>query len=532
MSKKVYFDAEVLDIFDQGVDAVAEAVKPTLGPGGRNVAIEKAFGGAQITKDGVTVARESTFDDLRMIGAEIIKQASIRTAEVAGDGTTSSMVMSQALYHGLKKAITAGMHPIFLKRGVEEAARLAVRFIEEYAAPVADVEEITKVAALASNGDEELGKLIAQAIEMVGKDGVISVEESQSIETTLEFSEGLQFDRGYVTPDFLLDPEAVSISLDNAYILIADKRLSSAKELLPVLEKAQQESRPLFIVAHDIEGEALQLCLFNHLNRVVTIAACKAPRIGQKRTEMLQNLAALTGGTVVSDETGITTHNTDMENLLGGANTVTADKDVTTFIGGHGTDDAIEQQITNLRARLNEAWSEHDKEFYQQQMSQLSGGIALIRVGAPSEIALKEFKARVEDALSATQAAVRGGIVPGGGTTLIEASKHLEGLSVGFETPDETYGFQLLIETLKKPFMQIMSNAGIEPTEAFYLYQNKGGPGRVVNARTGQVEDAMEAGVIDPAMVVQQVVQNSVSVATTLATASCIVADSSLEKPE
>lgn len=535
MAKKVvYFEDKALDVLGSGVNAVAAAVGVTLGPGGRNVLLEKPHGAPQITKDGVSVAREAAFGDLRKLGAEAVKQASIKTAEVAGDGTTSSMVLTQEIFAALRRAIAGGMHPVFLKRGMDLGARMATRFIAEYGVPVKDVGEVTKVATLASNGDAALGELIAKAIEMVGKDGVISVEDSQTMETYLEFSEGLQLDRGYLSHDFITDPESAGITLEDAYVLIADQRLTSAHDLLPALELAHQENRPLFIVAHDLEGEALKVCLFNHLNRVITVAACKAPRIGEKRTEILQNLAALTGGKVVSNDTGVSLTNVDPQVLLGGVSTVTCDKDVTTFVGGHGTDGEIQEQIAGLKARLGAAWSEHDKEFYQQQMSQLSGGIALIKVGAATEVALKEYKARVEDALSATSSAVRSGIVPGGGVTLLEAATYLEdaGQNLEWANEEEAYGYEILKKSLKKPFVQIVENAGYNAQRALIAYEDEGGGGKVFDARQGQIADALEVGVIDPVIVVQQVIQNAVSVATTLATASCIIAEADTEWPE
>lgn len=536
MAKKLYFEDEALKRLEAGVNAVADAVKVTLGPKGRNVALQKVVGTPQVTKDGVSVAREVEFDDIKKLGAEAMKEASVRTSEEAGDGTTSSMVLAQAIFGDARKAVSGGMHPVFLKRGMDAALDHALSFLYEFAVPVESVDEITKVGTLAANGDTALGELIAEAMEMVGKDGVIAVEESQSIKTFLEFSEGMQLDRGYLSHDFVLDKESGEISLDEPYILLADKRLTDVQDVLPALELAHRNKRPLMIVAQDLEGEAMKVCLFNHLNRKVDVCACKAPRIGEKRTQILQNLASLTDSVVISDATGVDLKNAKPEDILGGVDSVTCNRDTTTLVGGHGEDEAIEQKIAELRGKLARSGSEHDKEFYQQQMSQMSGGIAVIRVGAATEMELKEYKGRVEDALSATQAAVQSGIVPGGGSTLLQISDYLtylqsnDEVDLGLKTQDEKVGFELIANALKSPFMQIMTNAGIEPNGALYRYnealkQSDGDTSLILDARRDEVRDALESGVIDPTLVVAQVLQNAVSVASTLATSSCIVTD-------
>lgn len=539
MSKKTYFEDEALKRLQTGVDAIANAVKVTLGPCGRHVTMSKAFGSPQVTKDGVSVAREIEFDDMRTLGAESMKAASIKTAEEAGDGTTSSMVMAQALFNEARRAVAGGIHPVFLKRGMDEALRHSLGFVRDFSVPVDSLDEIAKVAALAGNGDKALGELIAEAMEMVGKDGVISVEENHGLETYLEFSEGLQLDRGYLTPDFIIDPESTSITLDNPLVLLADQRLKTDQDVLPALEKAVQSNRPLMIIAHDLEDTAFQTCLMNHLNRKITVCMAKAPRIGEKRTQILENLATLCGAEVVSPQTGNTLQNRDADDMLGGSDSVTITKETTTFVGGSGESDAVEAKIRELRTRAQTAGSEHDKEFYQQQMSSLSGGIAVIRVGAHTEIELKEYKARVEDALSATQAAVRGGIVPGGGSILLQVADYLTFLledddtDLGLESLDERKGFEILIKALERPFFQIMKNAGIEPNGAIYKYKEAiregGAPNLIMDARTGEIRDALEVGVIDPTLVVEQVLKNSVSVASTLATASCLVVNSDTE---
>lgn len=537
-SKKLYFDDEALKRLQAGVDATADAVKVTLGPRGRHVTISKPYGSPQVTKDGVSVARAVDFDDIRNLGSEAVKEASIKTAEEAGDGTTSSIVIAQAIFGEARKAISAGMHPVFLRRGMNVAMSHALGFVEDFATPVDSIDEIAKVGTLASNGDEALGDLIAEAMEMVGKDGVISVEESQTLETTLEFSEGMQLDRGYLSFDFVLE-DSSDVTFENPLVLLADKRLKEVNDVLPAMEVAQRTSRPLMIIAHDLEGKALQLCLFNHLNRKVDICAAKAPRIGEKRTQILENLAVLTGGQIVSDAKGVDLQSTNPEDVLGGSDSVKVDKETTTFVGGQGETEDVEQRVKDLRGRISQSGSEHDKEFYQQQMSQMSGGVAVIRVGAATEIELKEYKARVEDALSATQAAVKGGIVPGGGATLLQISEFLEFLKedkevdLGLESDSERQGFDILIKALKVPFFQIMRNAGIEPNSAYYDYQRAVNENNdvslVMDARDGKIKDSLEVGVIDPALVVIQVIKNGVSTASTLATASCIVVDSDME---
>lgn len=536
--KRIYSGEEALKQISEGVNAVANAVKVTLGPSGRNVTMERPFGPPQITKDGVSVARDIEFSDMRKLGTDIIKEASVRTADEAGDGTTTSMVMAQELFDRLRKAIAGGLHPTFLKKGMEVALKEALRFLDSYSVPVQSVDEIQKIATLSSNGDSALGELIAQAMEMVGKDGVIAVEESPSTETYLEFSEGLQLDRGYISRDFIIDPERADIKYENALVLVADQRLTDVPDVLPALEQASKEKRPLLIVAHDLEGLALQLCIHNHLQQNVTVCGVKAPRIGEKRTQILETIATLTNGIMLSPDMGRDIRSYPIDEILGSVDDVHITSETTTMIGGHGSDEEVEALINSLRSRMRSTGSEHDIEFYQQQMSQLGGGIAVIRVGATSEMALKEYKARVEDALSATQSAVVSGIVPGGGVTFLQISDHLRSLSPklkenGFELYDEGYGFDLFVESLEKPFRQIMLNAGIEPNAALFRYRDavqEGSSHLVLNARTNEFEDALESGIIDPTKVLVQVMKNSVSVSTLLASASAVIVSSKTEE--
>lgn len=536
MAKKIYFGDDVLVRLQAGIDATANPVRVTLGPSGRNVTLAKAFGPPAITKDGVSVAREVEFDDVRKIGAEIAKQSSIRTAEEAGDGTTSSMVLTQAIFGSARKAVSSGMHPIFMKRGMDRGLALALNYLYGYSVPVETADEIAKVATLAANGDTALGELIAQAMEMVGKDGVITVEEGTSIETSLIFSEGVQFDRGYETRDYVLDPERADVSLELPLVLIADKQLTAPQDVVPAMTLAAEAGRPLLIVSHGLEGHAKQVVVMNHIQGRVTSCSVKAPRIGEKRSQILENLAVLTDGMVVSDATGVKLTDDNAGVLLGGVDSANITAHTTTFIGGNGSDGNIDEKIRQLRGRLATSSSEHDKEFYQQQISQMSGGIAVIKVGAATELELKEYKARVEDALSATQSAVQSGIVPGGGSTLLEIADYLEFLTtedagedrVDFESQDEAHGYLLLRKSLSEPFRRIMANAGREPFECLYLFNEarRQNSAVVMDARTGEISDAMEAGVIDPARVVEQVLTNAVSVAGISITTACMITES------
>jgi len=539
MAKKIYFGDDVLKRLQAGIDDTANAVCVTLGPSGRNVTLAKTFGSPQITKDGVSVAREIEFGDVRKIGAEIAKQSSIKTAEEAGDGTTSSMVLTQALFSGARKLVAGGMHPIFMKRGMDRALAESVGYLRQYAQPVETAEEIAKIATLASNGDTALGELISQAMEMVGKDGVIAVEEGSGIDTLLEFSEGLQLDRGFELREFITDPERNDVAMELPLIYIADKVLKVPADVVPAMQLASESSRPLLIVSQGLEGHARQVVVMNHLQGNVISCSVKAPRIGDKRTQILHNLAALCGAVVVSDATGVTLDDVEPAEALGSADTVNITSATTTFVGGAGETEAIEKKIRELRGRLERSGSEHDREFYQQQVSQMSGGIAVIKVGATSELELKEYKARVEDALSATQSGVESGIVPGGGATLLEISDFLDFLTtdeadegkITFSSPDEEHGYHLLRKTLSAPFQRIMVNAGRNPFEDLFRFNEarREDSTVVMDARTGVISNALEAGVIDPAKVVENVLVNSVSVAGIAITTACMITESTTE---
>lgn len=537
--KKIYFGEEALKRLQAGIDQTANAVKVTLGPSGRNVAMTKMFGSPTMTKDGVSVAREITFDDVRSLGSEIAKQSSIRTAEEAGDGTTSSMVLTQEIFTRAHKAVSAGMHPVFMKRGMDKGLACALEFLAEYAQPVESIQEIAMVATLAANGDSKLGNLIAEAMETVGKDGVIAVEESTGMDTTLTFNEGMQFDCGYETTGYLTNPDRNDVYLELPLVFIADKILQSPQDILPALELAAESGRALFIVSHGLEGYARQMVVTNNVQGVIKACSVKSPRIGDKRAQILSNLAVLTGGQIVSDHTGALLTQENVQDMLGGLDSVTVTRDETIMLGGNGDPDQIESCVRGLRGRMNSSGSEHDREFYQRQISQISGGISVIKVGAATELELKEYKARVEDALSATQSAVQGGIVPGGGSTLLEIVDYLEFLTtedahedrVTFPTMEESLGYKILQESLSAPFFQIMRNAGREPFECLYKFNEarQKEDNLVMDARTGVISSALEAGVIDPAKVVHQVLANSVSLAGIAITTECMITNATTE---
>jgi chaperonin GroEL len=531
--KRIFFDEEALGKIAEGADAISKAVTVTLGPNGRNVALEKVVGSPLITKDGVSVAREATFGDIRKIGADIFRQSSLRTSEVAGDGTTTSMELTHAMFNGLKKNLSAGSHPVFLSKGMKKGLEHALGFLDSFSAPISSFEEIEKVASLSANGDTALGSLIAEAVELVGKDGIITVEEGQGLETTLEFSEGMQLDRGYSNRGFIVDPSSTEIRLKNPLVLLADKRISDIHELIPALESAYREKRPLLVIAHDVEGQALQTCLTNHAQRRLDVCVVRAPRIGEKRSQILENLATLSGGLVISDATQTSLKTTPVDEVLGGVDSVLVTHETTTLVGWHGVEKDILLKIREMETKLQTSGSEHDKEFYQQQMSQMGGGLAIIRVGAFTELALKEYKARIEDALSATQSSIKEGIVAGGGSTLVQISDYLEYLmdegEVSFENEDERVGYVVVYQALKAPFFRILHNAGIEPQRALIKLTDAfiDDPTSVFDLKTETVLPALEAGVVDPTLVVKEVLRNSVSVSSSLAMTKALIVNKS-----
>ena len=529
MAKEIKFNIEARDLLKKGVDELANAVKITLGPKGRNVIIEKKFGAPQITKDGVTVAKEielaSPYENM---GAQLVKEVASKTNDNAGDGTTTATVLAQSIIAVGLKNVTAGANPMDLKRGIDKAVVKVVESLASQAEAVGDsLEKIENVAKISSNGDESIGKLIAEAMQKVNKEGVITVEEAKGIETTVEVVEGMQFDRGYISAYFATDTEKMEANLDNPYILIYEKKISVLKELLPILEQTVQTGRPLLIIAEDIDSEALTTLVVNRLRGSLKICAVKAPGFGDRRKAMLEDIAILTGGTVVSEETGLKLENATIE-LLGTAEKVVVNKDNTTIVNGSGDKAAIQARIGQLKAQIEVTTSDYDKEKLQERLAKLSGGVAVLYVGAPSEVEMKEKKDRVNDALSATRAAIEEGTVPGGGVAYIRAIDSLEGLKG--ENEDETTGIEIVKRAIEEPLRQIVVNAGKEG--AVVVQKVKEGKGDYgYNARTDVYENLCKTGVIDPAKVARVALENAASIAGMFLTTECVIAEKKEDNP-
>lgn len=529
--KIIRYNAEAREKLRAGVDALANAVKVTLGPRGRNVAIEKKFGAPAVTKDGVTVAKEITLKDpFENLGAQMVKEVASKTADVAGDGTTTATVLAQAIFREGLKNVTAGANPMEIKRGIEEAVRVVVEELKKMSRPITSSKEIAQVATLSANGDETIGNLIAEAMEKVGKDGVITIEESRNIDTYVDVVEGMQFDRGYISPYFVTNPDKMIAELEDALILIHDKKISSMKDLLPILEQVVRLNKPLLIIAEDVEGEALATLVVNKLRGTLRVAAVKAPGFGDRRKAMLEDIAILTGGTVISEEQGYKLEHATLD-YLGKAKKVTIDKDNTTIVGGQGSPEKIKARINQIKAQIETTTSEYDKEKLQERLAKLSGGVAVIYVGAATEVAMKEKKARVEDALHATRAAVEEGIVPGGGVAYIRCIPALlpgkGGINDKFLKGDTGIGVEILRRALEEPLRQIAYNAGVEG--AIIVEKVKEGQGDFGwNARTEQFENLFESGVIDPTKVSRTALENAASIASLLLTTECVI----VEEPE
>ncbi len=524
MSKQIDFDVEARAKLKRGVDKLANAVKVTLGPKGRNVVIDKKFGSPTVTKDGVTVAKEIELEDrFENIGAQMVKEVASKTSDDAGDGTTTATLIAQAIYREGLKNVTAGHNPMALKRGIDKAVTVINGEIKKMSKPVSGKQEIAQVGTISANGDRHIGDLIAEAMEKVGKDGVITVEESKSAETTLEVVEGMQFDRGYVSPYFVTDPDNMEAVLEEPLILIHDKKIGSMKDLLPILEKVAQQGRPLMIIAEDVEGEALATLVVNKLRGTIKVGAAKAPGFGDRRKAMLEDIAVLTGGKVISEEAGFKLENATMSDL-GFAKKVTLDKDNTTIVEGSGEKEAIKARIGQIRKQIEDTTSDYDREKLQERLAKLAGGVAVINVGAATETEMKEKKARVEDALHATRAAVEEGIVPGGGVALLRCMKALDTFKV---EPDEQIGVMIVRRALEEPIRQIAENAGAEASVVVdKVLSNTGAFG--YNAATDSYEDLMKAGVIDPTKVTRTALENAASIAGLLLTTEAVIAD----KPE
>ncbi len=507
-----------------GVDALADAVKVTLGPKGRNVLIEKSWGSPKTTKDGVTVAKEIELEDrFENMGAKMVKEVASKTSDVAGDGTTTATILAQSIYREGSKLVAAGANPMALKRGLEKAVEIVVEELRKMSKPTKEKKEIAQVGTISANNDHTIGDIIAEAMEKVGKEGVITVEEAKGMETTLEIVEGMQFDRGYLSPYFVTDPEKMEAHLDEPYILLNEKKISVMKDLVPILEQIAKLGRPLLIIAEEVEGEALATLVVNKLRGTLKVVATKAPGFGDRRKAMLEDIAILTGGQVISEDLGLKLENVTI-NDLGTAKRVSLDKDNTTIVDGGGIRKALEGRVKQIRAQIDETTSDYDREKLQERLAKLIGGVAVINVGAATELEMKEKKDRVEDALNATRAAVEEGIVPGGGVAFLRVLKALDKLDL---TGEEKMGANIIRRALQEPMRQIANNAGFEGSVVVQkVMEGKGSFG--FNAETGKYEDLMDAGIIDPTKVARFALQNAASVAGLLLTTEAMVA----EKPE
>src|SRR3954463_2752077 len=527
-AKELQFDTEARSKLKRGVDQLAEAVKVTLGPKGRNVIIDKKFGSPTITKDGVTVAKEVELSDpVENMGAQMVKEVATKTSDLAGDGTTTATALAQALFREGLKNVTAGANPMELKRGIDKAVEAVVGELRRLSVPSAGKKEIAQVGTISANNDKEIGNLIAEAMEKVGKGGVITVEEAKGLETTLETVDGTQFDRGYLSPYFVTDPEKMEAALEDAYLLIHDKKISAMKELLPILEKVAQSGRPMLIISEDVEGEALATLVVNKLRGTLKVCAVKAPGFGDRRKEMLRDVAVLTGGQVISEEVGFKLENATL-NDLGRAKRIVTDKDNTTIVDGKGKADAIQGRINEIKAAIEKATSDYDREKLQERLAKLAGGVAVINVGAATETEMKEKKARVEDALHATRAAVEEGIVPGGGVALVRAQKALKTLKL--DDSDEQIGVGIISRAIEEPIRMIVQNAGGEGSIVIEKVRNSKEPNFGYNALTDEYENLVEAGVIDPTKVTRTALQNAASIAGLLLTTEALIVEKKEEK--
>jgi chaperonin GroEL len=527
MAKQVVHGEDSRAAILRGINQLADAVKITLGPKGRNVVIDKKFGSPTITKDGVTVAKEIELKDaLENMGAQMVREVASKTSDVAGDGTTTATVLAQAIFREGVKTVAAGANPMALKRGIDKAVERSIAEIKRLSKPVKG-DAIAQVGTVSANGDETIGNIIAEAMNKVGKDGVITVEESKTMETALEVVEGMQFDRGYLSPYFVTDPERMEAVLENPLILINEKKISSMKDLLPLLEQVAKMGKPMLIIAEDVEGEALATLVVNKLRGTLNIAAVKAPGFGDRRKAMLEDIAILTGGKVISEDLGIKLENVKIEDL-GRAKKITIDKDNTTIVEGSGKQGDIEGRVKTLRAQIDETTSDYDREKLQERLAKLVGGVAVIKVGAATETEMKEKKARVEDAMHATRAAVEEGIVPGGGVALVRAAKALEKFQInkdGEGDPDEQIGVNIVRRALEEPLRQIVQNAGKEGAVVVERIRSEKNENIGFNAQTEEFEDLVKAGVIDPAKVTRTALQNAASIAGLMLTTEAMVSE-------
>ncbi len=522
MAKQLFFDTDARDRLKKGVDALADAVKVTLGPKGRNVIIDKKFGAPMITKDGVSVAKEIELSEpIENMGAQLVKEVASKTADNAGDGTTTATVLAQSIFNVGIKNVAAGANPMDLKRGIDKAVAAVVARLKENSKPISTSKEIAQVATVSANNDEEIGKMISDAMDKVGKDGVITVEEAKGTETDVKTVEGMQFDRGYLSPYFVTNTEKMEAELDQPFILIYDKKISSMKELLPVLEPVAQSGKPLLIISEDVDGEALATLVVNKIRGALKVSAVKAPGFGDRRKAMLEDIAILTGGTVISEERGFKLENATLD-MLGRAEKINIDKDNTTIVNGAGDSAAIKGRIAEIKAQSEKTTSDYDKEKLQERLAKLSGGVAILYIGAATEVEMKEKKDRVDDALHATRAAVQEGVVVGGGVALVRAAEAL--IDLKGENEDQDTGINIIRLAIESPLRTIVSNAGGEPSVVINkIRDNKGNYG--YNARTDVYEDLFKAGVIDPTKVTRLALENAASIAALLLTTECVVAD-------
>ncbi len=528
-AKEIAYQENARNLILNGVNALANAVRVTLGPKGRNVVIEKSFGSPTITKDGVTVAKEIELENrFENMGAQMVREVASKTSDVAGDGTTTATVLAQAIFREGSKLVAAGHNPMDIKRGIEKAVEVVVESMRKIAKSTKDPQEIAQVGTVSANGDETVGQLLSEAMEKVGKEGVITVEEAKSAETTLDVVEGMQFDRGYLSPYFVTDAERMEANLEDGYILLSEKKISNMKDLVPVLEAIARQQKPLLIIAEDIEGEALATLVVNKLRGTLHTVAVKAPGFGDRRKEMLRDIAVLTGGQVISEDLGLKLENVTISDL-GRAKTVKVDKDTTTIVDGAGKKDQIKARQSEIRTQIENTTSDYDREKLQERLAKLVGGVAVIKVGAATETEMKERKARVEDALHATRAAVEEGIVPGGGVALLRAQKSLDKIEV---TEEERFGVAIIRRALEEPLRQICANAGEEGS--IIVQQVRDGKGAFgYNARTNKFGDLIAMGVIDPVKVVRSALQNAASVSGLLLTTEALVAEKPKEeKPQ
>ncbi len=529
MAKEIKFDIEARDALKKGVDALANAVKVTLGPQGRNVVIDKKFGGPTITKDGVTVAKEIELEDtIENMGAQMVKEVASKTADIAGDGTTTATVLAQAIIANGLKNVAAGANPMDLKRGIDKAVKVVVQELKSQSQEVGDsIEKIQQVGAISANNDENIGSLIAQAMDKVKKEGVITVEEAKGTDTYVEVVEGMQFDRGYLSPYFVTNADKMLVDLETPLILLFDKKISNMKDLLPILEPAAQSGKPLLIIAEDVDGEALATLVVNKMRGALKIAAVKAPGFGDRRKAMLEDIATLTGATLISEERGFKLENATIE-MLGTAEKITIDKDNTTIVNGAGNKDDITARINQIKAQIETTTSDYDKEKLQERLAKLAGGVAVLYVGAASEIEMKEKKDRVDDALHATRAAVEEGIIPGGGVALVRASTIVSTLEG--ENEDESTGIQIITRAIEEPLRQIVANAGNEGSVVVAKVK-EGKDDFGYNAKKEVFENMFEAGIIDPTKVTRVALENAASVAGMFLTTECVLADIPEESP-